>query len=105
MKQLTIKKKDIMKASFCSAFSWIAIILGAAGLFVIDGYGTVCAGVMIAAGIVMFYGMSILRKKCCCPGCKTGSGGEAADREYIGMLSSKKPFVICPCCKKRITIK
>ena len=105
MKQLILKKREIMKATFCSAFSWIAIIVGFMGFFVLEGYGAVCAGVMIAAGIVMFYGMNILRKKCCCPNCHTGSGGMAKDREYIGMLSAKKDFVVCPNCHKRISIK
>ena len=104
MKELTLKKRDIRAATFCSGFSWAALFIGVAGFVVFKEYRAICAGVLVAAGIVMFRGMKILRDKCACPGCGAGAMGNARDREYIGLLSAKKDFVICPVCKKKIRL-
>lgn len=105
MKGLSIKKKDVREATFCSGFSWALLLAGVAGFIAFKQYRAICIGILIAAGIIMFRGMKILKEKCKCPGCGAGSVGTSRDREYIGILSSKKDFVICPVCKKKIHIK
>ena len=104
-KELSVNKKDVRLATFCSGFSWSALIIGFAGFFVFKEYRAICAGILIAAGIIMFRGMNVLRNRCRCPGCGAGAMGNSRDREYIGLLSHKKDFVVCPVCKKKITIK
>ena len=104
-KDLYLNKKDIRLATFCSGFSWAALIIGVAGFFVFDEYRAICAGILIAAGIIMFRGIKILRDKCRCPGCGAGAMGNTSDREYIGLLSHRKDFVVCPVCKKKIVFK
>ena len=106
MKELFVEKKKIRLASFCSAFSWIMLAAAIIGLiFAKDSLKFIFTGILIAAGIVMFRGMKILRNDCRCPGCGAGAMGNARDREYIGLLSAKKAMVICPVCKKKIRIK
>lgn len=106
MKELFVERKKIRLASFCSAFSWIMLAVSVIGLiFAEDSLKFIFTGILIAAGIVMFRGMKILRNDCRCPGCGAGAMGNARDREYIGLLSAKKDMVICPVCKKKIRIK
>ena len=106
MKELFVEKKKIRLASFCSVFSWAMLAVSVIGLIFADNnFKAVFAGTLIAAGIVMFRGMKVLRNDCRCPGCGAGAMGNARDREYIGLLSSKKNMVVCPVCKKKIMIK
>ena len=106
MKELFVERKKIRLASFCSAFSWIMLAVSVIGLiFAKDSLKFIFTAILIAAGIVMFRGMKILRNDCRCPGCGAGAMGNARDREYIGLLSAKKDMVICPVCKKKIRIK
>lgn len=106
MKELFVEKKKIRLASFCSGFSWVMLAVSVIGLFFApDRFKPVFAGALIAAGIVMFRGMKVLRNDCRCPGCGAGAMGNARDREYIGMLSSKKDMIVCPVCKKKIRLK
>ncbi len=105
MKELSVRKRDVKAATFCSAFSWTAVVVGIVGLFVFSEYRPIFAGVLIAAGIIMFRGIKILKDRCRCPGCGAGAVGNARDRDYIGLLSAKKDFIICPVCKKKIFIR
>ena len=106
MKELFVEKKKIRFASFCSGFSWLMLVISAIGLiFAEDSLKAVFAGILITAGIVMFRGMKVLRNDCRCPGCGAGAMGNARDREYIGLLSSKKNMIVCPVCKKKIRLK
>ena len=106
MKELFVEKKKIKTASFCSGFSWAMLTVSVIGLiFAGSKFKAVFAGTLIAAGIVMFRGMKILRNDCRCPGCGAGAMGNSRDREYIGLLSSKKDMIVCPICKKKIRIK
>lgn len=106
MKELFVEKKKIRLASFCSVFSWALLAVSVIGLIFADNnLKAVFAGMLIAAGIVMFRGMKVLRNDCRCPGCGAGAMGNVRDREYIALLSSKKNMVVCPVCKKKIMIK
>ncbi len=102
---LTVNKKDIRIASFCSGFSWVLLIVSVALFVILKEYRFIFTGSAAGSGIIMYYGMKVLREKCCCPYCKTGNMNGTKDREYIANLSAKKDFVVCPSCKKKISIR